>query len=325
MIASQAVISGAFTLVQQAIQMGHVPRLDVRQTSKAAAGQVYLPQVNWILAVAVLGLVIGFGSSTALANAYGIAVAGDMLATTLLLSVVALRLWRLPAAIVLAVGLPFLLLDVLFVGSNLHKVPAGGWFPLLVGALCLTLSLLWRKGRAAMVMRHKEGARTLDAFIASLSGPLAPAPARGTAIYLSGQKGTVPAALSLNLRHNGVLHERVALLRVDAERLPYVAEAERLSAEELGHGVVSVTLRFGFAEDPNVMAALRQHGMAFGLDPDVASFFVGRNLPVSSIRPDLSGWEEVLFGFLANNAVRASDYFRLPPQQVVELGTRVEV
>jgi KUP system potassium uptake protein len=152
-----------------------------------------------------------------------------------------------------------------------------------------------------------------------------PPPPVAPGIYLSGQQGTVPAALSLNLLHNGVLHRRVALLRVEVERTPYVIESERLSAEEQGHGVVSVTLRFGFAEDPNVMAALRRHGMAFGLDPDAASFFVGRALPVSSIRPDLSGWEEALFGFMANNAVRASDYFRLPPQQVVELGTRVEV
>lgn len=324
-IASQAVISGAFTLVQQAIQMGHVPRLDVRQTSKEAAGQVYLPQVNWILAVAVLGLVVGFGSSTALANAYGIAVAGDMLATTLLFSVVALRLWHVPVLIVAAVGLPFLALDLLFVGSNLHKVPAGGWFPLLVGAVCLTLSLLWRKGRAALVARHNEGLQTLDAFIASLSGPDAPATARGTAIYLTGQQGTMPAALSLNLRHNGVLHERLVVLRVEAERVPYVAETERLSATELGHGIITVTLRFGFAEDPDVMVALRRHGTSIGVDPDAASFFLGRNKPVASIRPDLSGWEETVFALLANNAVRASDYFRLPPHQVVELGKRVEV
>ena len=324
-IASQAVISGAFTLVQQAIQMGHVPRLDVRQTSAEAAGQVYLPQVNWILAVAVLGLVLGFGSSTALANAYGIAVAGDMLATTLLLSVVALRLWRLPVAVVAAVGLPFLLLDLVFVGSNLHKVPAGGWFPLLVGAVFLTLSLLWRKGRAALAARRIEDVQTLDAFIASLTGPDAPSIARGTAIYLTGQKGSMPAALSLNLRHNGVLHERVLLLRVEPQRVPRVAEAERLSTKELGHGVASVTLRFGFAEDPNVLSALRHHGTALGIDPDTASFFIGRNVPVSSMRPDLSRWEESAFGFLAHNAVRASDYFRLPPQQVVELGARVEV
>jgi len=324
-IASQAVISGAFTLVQQAIQMGHVPRLDVRQTSEEAAGQVYLPQVNWILAAAVLGLVLGFGSSTALANAYGIAVAGDMLATTLLLSVVALRLWRLPVAVVAVAGLPFLILDLVFVGANVHKVPAGGWFPLLVGTVFLTLSLLWRKGKAALLARRSEDVQGLNAFLASLSSPSAPATARGTAIYLTGQKGTVPAALSLNLRHNGVLHERVALLRIEPRRVPRVTEAERLSADELGHGVVSVTLRFGFAEDPNVPAALRRHGAALDLDPDTASFFVGRNVPVSSMRPDLSGWEEALFGFLAHNAVRASDYFRLPPQQVVELGARVEV
>ena len=324
-IASQAVISGAFTLVQQAIQMGHVPRLEVRQTSDEAAGQVYLPQVNWLLAAAVLGLVLGFGSSSALANAYGIAVAGDMLATTLLLSVVALGRWRLPVTAVIAVGLPFLLLDLVFVGSNLRKVPAGGWFPLLVGAACLTLSLLWRKGRAVLLARRDEDAQGLDAFLARLSGPEAPLRTRGAAIYLTGQRNTVPVSLSLNLRHNGVLHGRVVLLRVEPQRVPRVAEAERLSVEELGQGIARATLRFGFAEDPDVPAALRGHGAALGLDPDKTSFFVGREVPTPSMRPDLSGWEEVLFGFLTRNAVRASDYFRVPPQSVVELGTRVEV
>jgi KUP system potassium uptake protein len=324
-IASQAVISGAFTLVQQAIQMGHVPRLEVRQTSDEAAGQVYLPQVNWLLAAAVLGLVLGFGSSSALANAYGIAVAGDMLATTLLLSVVALGRWRLPVAAVAAVGLPFLFLDLVFVGSNLRKVPAGGWFPLLVGAACLTLSLLWRKGRAVLLARRDEDAQGLDAFLARLSGPDAPLRTRGAAIYLSSQQNTVPAALSLNLRHNGVLHERVVLLRVEPQREPRVADAERLSVEELGCGMVRAMLRFGFAEDPDVPAALHGHGVALGVDPDTASYFVGRDVPTPSMRPDLSGWEEALFGFLARNAVRSSDYFRVPPQRVVELGTRVEV
>lgn len=297
----------------------------MRQTSDEAAGQVYLPQVNWLLAVAVLGLVVGFGSSSALANAYGIAVAGDMLATTVLLSVVALGLWRLPVIAVAALALPFLLLDLVFVLSNLRKVPAGGWFPLLVGAVCLTLALLWRKGRAVLIARRDEDAQGLDAFLARLSGPDAPPRTPGTAIYLTGQRSTVPASLSLNLRHNGVLHGRLVLLRVEPQRVPRVAEAERLVTEELGQGVVRATLRFGFAEDPNVPAALHGHGAALGLDPDKASFFVGRDLPVPSMRPDLSGWEEVLFGFLSRNAVRASDYFGVPPQRVVELGTRVEV
>ena len=324
-IASQAVISGAFTLVQQAIQMGHVPRLEVRQTSDKAAGQVYLPQVNWILAVAVLGLVVGFGSSSALANAYGIAVAGDMLATTLLLSVVAMGRWKLPVAAVAAIALPFLFLDLVFVGSNLRKVPAGGWFPLLVGVTCLALSLLWRKGRAVMLARRDEDAQSLDAFLAQLATPASPPRTTGTAIYLTGQTDTVPAALSLNVRHNGVLHGRVVLLHVAPQRVPRVAAAERFLSSELGQGVVCVTLRFGFAEAPDVPTALRGHGAALGVDPDAASFFVGREVPVASLRPDLSGWEEVPFAFLSRNAVRASDYFGVPPQRVVELGTRVEV
>src|SRR5215213_4812303 len=226
-IASQAVISGAFALVQQAIQLGAVPRLEVRQTSEETAGQVYVPQVNWLLAAAVLALVLGFRSSEALANAYGIAVAGDMLVTTLLMVAVARGHWGAPWPLVAAVGAPFLLLDLAFVAGNLHKIPAGGWFPLLVGAAALGLMLLWRRGRAVLLARRDEGAPTLDAFFAGLDAPGAPARVPGTAVYLTGQREVVPAALALNLRHNGVLHERAVLLHVLAERVPRIPEAAR--------------------------------------------------------------------------------------------------
>ena len=222
-IASQAVISGAFALVQQAIQLGAVPRLEVRQTSEETVGQVYVPQINWLLAAAVLVLVFGFRSSEALANAYGIAVAGDMLVTTLLMGVVAHGRWSLPWLAVAAVAGPFLLLDLTFVSGNLHKIPGGGWFPLLVGAAALTLMLIWRRGRAVLLARRDEGAPTLSAFIASLGAPGAPLRVPGVAVYLTGQQETVPAALALNLRHNGVLHESVVLLHVRSERVPRIA------------------------------------------------------------------------------------------------------
>ena len=326
-IASQAVISGAFALVQQAIQLGVVPRLDVRQTSDEAAGQVYVPQVNWLLAVAVLALVVGFGSSSALANAYGIAVAGDMLATTLLLTVVALGHWRLSPALVLPVAGAFLALDLVFVGANLHKVPAGGWFPLLVGAACLTLCLTWRRGRAVLLARRDEQAEAMPRFLARLGTAGGPPRVAGTAVYLTGRREVVPAALSLNLRHNGVLHELVVLLHVLSDRTPRVAEAERASVRPMGGGLWDVTLRFGFAEAPDVPAALRLHGAALvpGFDPDAASYFLGNEVPVPSMKPDLRGWQEALFGFLTRNAVRAPDYFRIPPGRVVELGTQVEL
>jgi KUP system potassium uptake protein len=324
-IASQAVISGAFALVQQAIQLGAVPRLEVRQTSEETAGQVYVPQVNWLLAAAVLGLVFGFRSSEALANAYGIAVAGDMLVTTLLLSVVARGHWRMPWPPVAAVAAPFLLLDLLFVSGNLHKIPAGGWFPLLVGAAALTMMLIWRKGRAVLLARRDEGAPMLTAFVAGLDAPGAPPRVPGTAIYLTGQREVVPAALSLNLRHNGVLHERVVLLHVVPERVPRIPEAERVAVEDLGHGVRHVTLRFGFAEKPDVPAALRLHRDHVGLASEEASYFIGNEVPVPSVRPELPPWQEQIFAFLTRNAVRAPDYFLIPPPRVVELGTRVEL
>ena len=213
-IASQAVISGAFALVQQAIQLGAVPRLEVRQTSEESAGQVYVPQINWLLVLAVLGLVLGFRSSDALANAYGIAVAGDMLVTSVLVATVARGVWRWPWHVLLPVAGLFLALDLTFLSANLHKIPDGGWFPLLVGAVALTLMLTWRRGRTVAIARRSEDGMPLDVFIASLDRPGAPVRVPGTAVYLTTQHDFVPSALALNLKHNGVVHERLVLLKV---------------------------------------------------------------------------------------------------------------
>ncbi len=324
-IASQAVLSGAFALVQQAIQLGVVPRLVVRQTSEESAGQVYVPQINWLLAAIVLGLVFGFRSSDALANAYGIAVAGDMLATTLLVTTVAIGLWKWPGSLVYPLAGLILLLDIVFVSANVHKIPAGGWFPLLVGAVSLTLMLVWRKGRQVALARRDENATTFQAFLASLSEPGAPVRMRGTAIYLTKQAEMVPAALALNVKHNGVVHERVILLKVTTERSPRVSEESRIEVQELSSGFRTVWLKFGFAEKPDVMAALKLHEAETGCDPKTASFFIGRETPVPSVRPDLPPWQEVMFAFMTRNAVSAPDYFRIPPEYVVELGTRIEL
>ena len=324
-IASQAVLSGAFALVQQAIQLGAVPRLVVRQTSDESAGQVYVPQINWLLAIVVLGLVFGFRSSDALANAYGIAVAGDMLATTLLVTTVAIGLWRWPAVLVYPVSGAILLLDVTFVSANVHKIPAGGWFPILVGAVTLTLMLVWRKGRQAVLTQRDKDAARLPDFIASLSQPDAPLRMRGTAVYLTKQSEIVPAALALNVRHNGIVHRQVILLKVTTERMPRVPEEARVSTEVRPAGFSIVELTFGFAEKPDVMAALRSHRDQVGFDPDDASFFIGRETPVPSMRRDLSPWQESIFGFLTHNSATASDYFLIPAQRVVEMGTRIEL
>ena len=324
-IASQAVLSGAFALVQQAIQLGAVPRLTVRQTSEETAGQVYLPQVNWLLCIVVLGLVFGFRSSDALANAYGIAVAGDMMATTLLVTTVARGLWRWPPALVFPAAALFFVLDLTFVSANLHKIPAGGWFPLLVGAIALTLMLVWRKGRAVVTERRDEQAVRLGDFIAGLDRPDAPIRMRGTAIYLAKQTENVPSALSLNVKHNGIVHESVVLLKVTTERIPRVPDGHRISVELLSSGFRLLWMRFGFAEEPRIMEVLKRHPVEAGCDALEASFFVGRENPVPSLKPDLSPWQESLYAFMTHNSVGATDYFRIPPARVVELGTRVEV
>jgi KUP system potassium uptake protein len=324
-IASQAVISGAFALVQQAIQLGVLPRLDVRQTSDERVGQVYVAQINWILAVAVIGLVIGFRSSDALANAYGIAVAGDMLITSFLVAVVAYGAWKWPPLIVIITAGFFLILDATFVFANIHKIPGGGWFPLMVGVVSLTLMLSWRRGRSVALARREENAVPLETFIQNLHGPNSPQRVPGIAVYLTARRDVVPAALTLNLKHNGVLHDLVVVMKVVTERSPRVSEAERVLVKELTAGLRDVTLRFGFAEKPDVLAALKYHADTVGFDASHASFFLGREVPVPSLRPDVPIWQERLYAFMTRNAVRAPDYFLIPTSQVVELGTKVEL
>lgn len=324
-IASQAVISGAFALVQQAIQLGALPRLEVLQTSDESIGQVYVPQINWLLAIAVLGLVFGFRSSDALANAYGIAVAGDMLVTTLLVATVAHGVWRWPLIVVVPITLLFLALDFTFVASNAHKIPDGGWFPLLVGATALTLTLSWRKGREIALARREKDALPIAALVRELSGPNPPVRLAKPAIYFTTREDVAPSALTLNLKHNGVVHDPLVLLTVTTARVPRVGEAQRLKVKELAKSIRQVEIVFGFAEKPDIPAALSAHADVLGDDVSRASFFLGREVPIPSLRPDLSAWQERLYAFMARNAVRAPDYFLIPPARVVELGTVVEM
>ena len=321
-IASQAVISGAFALVQQAIQLGALPRLDVRQTSDEQIGQVYVPQINWLLAVAVIGLVLGFRSSDALANAYGIAVAGDMLVTTVLVSVVALGVWGWPTAAVVVVGGFFLILDVTFVSANVHKIPAGGWFPLVVGGLALTLMFSWVRGRAVALKRREEGAVSIEEFVQRMGSYQRVA---GVAIYLTTRADAMPSALALNLKHNRVLHDLVVILKIVTERSPRVAEGEHVLVETLSTGLLHITIHFGFAEKPDVPAALEAHAHETGFAASDASFFLGREVPVPSLRPEIRVWQEKLYAFMTRNAVSAPDYFLIPPLQVIQLGTKVEL
>jgi KUP system potassium uptake protein len=323
-IASQAVISGAFSLTQQAMQLGLVPRLDVQQTSEEAIGQVYVPQINWLLMVCVVGLVLAFGSSDNLAAAYGIAVAGTMVITTGLLGLVARRVWQwavVPTAAVIGI---FMIVDLTFFAANAVKIPQGGWFPLLVGVVVFTLMSTWRRGRAILLERTGEDNPLLKGFIRELDPAKLPR-VTGTAVYLAARRETVPYALAENMKHNKVLHERIVMLTVITERVPYVPDKERMVVEQLPKGFWEMALHFGFAEAPDVCAALRAHRTEFDINVDETSFFLGRELPVPTLRPDLPVWRERLYAFMTRNAVSASDYFQIPPKRVIELGTRVEL
>ena len=323
-IASQAVISGAFSLSQQAMQLSLLPRLDVQQTSEEAIGQVYVPQINWLLMVCVIGLVLAFRSSDALAAAYGIAVVGTMLITTALLAFVARRLWKWSVLLTTLVIGFFLVVDFVFFAANIVKIPDGGWFPLLIGAFAFVLMSTWRRGRQIILERTSEDNLPLARFVTTL-GPSEPLRVKGTGVYLAALRETVPYALTDNLRHNKVLHERVVLLTVITERAPHVLEAERVTVEDLGKGLVRATVRFGFADQPALPPVLEAHVEQLRIDVNEASFFLGRETPVPTTRPDMSAWRERLFAFMTRNAVSASDYFQIPPKRVVELGTQVEL
>ena len=323
-IASQAVISGAFSLSQQAMQLGLLPRLDVHQTSDEAIGQVYVPQINWLLMACVIGLVLAFGSSDNLAAAYGIAVAGTMVITTGLLALVARRVWgwSVPTT-ALVIGI-FLLVDLAFFAANAVKIPQGGWFPILVGVVVFTLMSTWRHGRHILLQRTGEDNLQLRHFISQLDQSKM-LRVEGTAVYLAARRETVPYAMADNLKHNKVLHERIVLLTVITERVPYVDEAHRITVEPLGKGFTEMTLHFGFADAPMVPAALEAHRAEFPIDIGTTSFFLGRETPVPTMRPDLSVWREKLYAFMTRNAVSASSYFQIPPKRVIELGVQVEL
>ena len=245
--------------------------------------------------------------------------------TTLLITAVARGLWRWRWLVVGPIMGLLLLLDITFVSANVHKIPAGGWFPLLVGAVALTVMLCWRRGRVVAFAKRDEKAISLDGFIANLEQSETPLRKAGCAIYFTKQLQHVPAALLLNLKHNGVVHERVVLLTVTTNRVPRVSETERVTVKALASGFRQVELRFGFAEKPDIPAAIDTHRDKIGCGSVNSSYFLGREDPVPSLHPGLPRWQERIYAFMTRNAVRAPDYFLIPPEQVVELGTKVEM
>jgi KUP system potassium uptake protein len=325
-IASQAVISGAYSLTRQAVQLGICPRMEIRHTSESEMGQIYIPQVNWMLLVGILVLIFGFKSSDNLASAYGIAVTGTMMIDTIMAFVVVRSHWgwSLPKAALVFGGL--LVVDLLFVSSNLLKIIEGGWFPLAIGAATFWVLSTWQRGRKILVTQLRDIAVPLDGFLARVTEKH-PVRVPGTAVFLTADPNNVPFCLLHNLKHNKVLHQRVILLSVTTESVPVVAERDRTAIDDLGKGFYRMIARYGFAESPNVprvlAAAAERMGFAFNM-MDI-SFFLGREKLVASKRPHMSGLRERLFIWLQRNAVSATDFFRIPSNRVVELGAQVEV
>ena len=324
-IASQALISGAFSLTRQAIQLGYAPRLDIQHTSSVTMGQVYVPQVNWFLAICTVLITIGFQSSSALAAAYGIAVTGAMVITTILLSVVAIERWKWPKPAVICGALIFLAVDLSLFGANLVKVLQGGWLPLVIGVLLFTLMTTWKTGRKLVAERLTARAFPLEDFMSAVSCD-PPTRVSGTAVFMTAQPRGTPPALAHNLRYNKILHEHVIVLTVRTSHTPYVAPDQQIEVQSLGLGVYNVHVQYGFMQDPDVPSALlaaRARGVEF--DPDDLTYFLGRETIIVTRRPGMAAWREKLFVVMARNAVRATAFFHLPPERVVELGVQVEM
>jgi KUP system potassium uptake protein len=323
-IASQAVISGAYSVTQQAVQLGYLPRFAIRHTSEKAAGQIYIPAVNWALLIMVIVLVLTFRQSTNLASAYGIAVTGTMFISTCLLGILLFSVWRWNRWIAGAATGLFLLVDGAYFASNLTKIPDGGWFPLLVGAVAFILLTTWATGRKLMRERMDEGALPVDLFIRSTISSLARVP--GTAVFLSSASDGVPSALLHNIKHNKVLHERVLILTVAVQQVPHIAEEKRIELQELGDSFYRVTLRYGFMEEVDIPAdlmKLERCGAQFRMMD--TSFFLGRQKLIASPHPGMAIWRENLFAWMTRNSESAMQFFKLPPNRVIELGSQVEI
>ena len=324
-IASQAVISGVFSLTRQAVQLGYTPRLEIRHTSAREIGQIYIPIVNWALMVGCIALVVGFRSSSNLAAAYGVAVTTTMVITTVLLFVVARELWGWKLAPALAFAVFFLTIDLAFFGANIIKVAQGGWFPLLVAAAIFVVMTTWRRGRRILMDRILEQAMSDETFVSSLMRRPPPR-VPGTAVFMDRTVEGIPLALLHNLKHNKVLHEKVVLLTIVTEEIPYVPDEEQITVTDLGEGIHRIVARYGFMEYvdvPEMLGSVELPGVS--LDSDHTTFFLGRETLLATNRPGMAIWRERLFSWMTRNAQAAPLFFRLPPNRVVELGAQIEL
>jgi len=324
-IASQAMISGAYSIARQCVQLGFLPRLVVRHTSETEEGQIYLPQINFALLIGVVILVVQFHTSDNLAAAYGIAVTGTFVITSCLALVVFNRQFHWPLVLVLGVFGPLLLIDLAFFISNVLKIPEGGWVPLVLGAALFTMMTTWNRGRSLLFARFRQDSLPLKSYIARLPQSRT-IRVPGIAVFMTGQADYLPGALLHNLKHNKVLHERVLFVTVLNEDVPFVPDEKRRQVTELAPGIHRVLLRYGFQESPNIpreLESLRALGVEF--EPMQASYFLGRETVVSAAVPKMAMWRQWLFTVMSRNAVPATEFFRIPSDRVVELGVRVAI
>lgn len=324
-IASQALISGSFSLTMQAVQLGYMPRVAIEHTSSSTRGQIYIPWINWGLMLACIGLVLGFQSSENLAAAYGIAVVLTMMITTLLFYFTARRLWKWTLFPTAALCSLFLVVELCFLGANLTKIAHGGWFPLTVGAIGFTLMATWKTGRNRLRQRLINSLLPIEDFLRDVTESK-PHRVNGTAIFLAGNPDGTPAALTHNFKHNKIIHKRVVLLTIVVEEIPYVDRDQRVTVADLGEGFFRVIGRYGFMEEPDaqdILKLCKPHGLNFR--EMETTFFLSRETIIASERRGLSRWRKHLFALLARNAQPANAYFRLPPNRVVELGLQVEI
>jgi KUP system potassium uptake protein len=323
-VASQAVISGAFSLTQQAIQLGLLPRMRITHTSAREGGQIYISLVNWLLLAGVVFLVLEFRSSSGLAAAYGMAVTGAMMVDTVLVGAVMVMLWRWPRPLAAGIVVLLLAIDMTFFAANTLKFFSGGWLPLAIALVLFVVLTTWRRGRQILIRRKKQSAVGRDALIAMLGDDIPRVP--GTAVFLTGDREIAPGALLHNLKHNKVLHERIVFLTVKVEDVPYVSDADCAEIKDLGKNFHRVLLRYGFMQQPDIPRALELCGRA-GLPFEMmeTTFVLGRDTVIPTTLPGMALWREHLFAWMTRNAASANDFFRIPANRVVELGSQIEI
>jgi KUP system potassium uptake protein len=323
-IASQAVISGAFSVTRQAVQLGYLPRIRILHTSASTEGQIYIPFINWTLLVLVIMLVLGFETSSNLAAAYGISVTGTMFISTCMVGILILYVWRWNRWLAALFIGTFLIIDGAYFAANLPKIPEGGWFPLLIGLIAFTLLTTWARGRYLMNQRLTESAMPMEVFIKSASRAATRVP--GTAVFMTSTATGVPHALLHNLKHNKVLHERILILTVVIDEIPFIDMEDRIEVIDLGENFYRMILRYGFMQQPDVPATLK---IVENCGPQIrmmdTSFFLARQTLLPSERPGMAIWREKLFAWMLRNAESAMEFFKLPTNRVVELGSQVEI